>query len=120
MDFLEINKETFISMLLADDKINKVREGIGHGNYDEMFRSERLNYCSKEELLEIVANKDKLTYVLNNYMLNDDIIDMIIHHHIYDEAIILCIIVKYTNKLNPNHLEKMLKTIKYKKKDIGI
>lgn len=115
MDFLEINKDTFISMLLADNKLNKVREAIISGNYDTMFRSERLNYCSKEELLEIVKNKDKLKYILDNYTLNDDIIDIILKYNINDESVISCIIEKYTNKLYPKHLEIMLKTIKYKK-----
>ena len=92
MDFLEINKEMFISMLLADDKINKVREAIISSNYDGMFRCERLNYCSKEELLAIVKSKDKLKYVVDNYKLNDEIIDMIIEHHIDDEDMIYCII----------------------------
>jgi len=115
MDFLEINKDVFISMLLADDKMNKVREAIISSNYDGMFRDERLNYCSTKELLEIVKSKDKLKYVLDNYNLNNDIIDMIIDQHIADEDIMLCIIRKYSNKLYPKHLERMLITIKYKK-----
>lgn len=115
MDFLEIKKEVFIPMLIADNKINKVREAVISNNYDAMFRSERLNYCSKEELLEIVQNKDKLNFVLDNFLLNDNIIDIIVDHHINDEGIISFVIRKYSNRLYPKHLEIMLKTIKYKK-----
>lgn len=115
MDFLEIKKEVFIPMLIADNKINKVREAVISNDYHTMFRSERLNYCSKEELLDIVQNKDKLSYVLDNYLLNDNIIDIVVEHYINDEQVISFIIRKYTNMLYPKHLEIMLKTIKYKK-----
>lgn len=115
MDLLKIEKNLLIKKLLEDNKVDVVRNAILSQDYDSMIKKERLNYCSDKELIKIVKDKSLLAFVINNYTLNDKIIDMIVDECFEDNNIISLLIVKFLNKIYPKHLDSLLKKMKYRK-----
>lgn len=114
MDFLDINKEDMIKLLLDDNKINVVREAVMSGNYSDMIKKERLNYCTDEELYDLANEEENLLLVLLKYDANEKLINLIINDFIEYENVIRIFIFNNMNKLNPKHLEKLIKYPKYR------
>lgn len=114
MDFLDIDKEDMIKLLLDDNKINIVRDAVMSDNYSDFIKKERLNYCTDEELQKIAKDEETLLSVLLNYDPSDKLIDLIISDFIEYESAIRIFILHYMKKLNPSHLEKLIKYPRYK------
>lgn len=114
MDFLNIDTNTMIDILIKDNKINVVREAILKENFDELIQNERLNYCTDEELAEITENETNLINVISKYKLNEKIITMVLENFIEYTTAIKSIINEYMEILKPQHFEAILKNAKLK------
>lgn len=114
MDFLDINKEDMIELLLNDNKVNVVRNAVMSDDYTGMIKRERLNYCTEEELILISQDEENLLLVLLKYDASDKLIDLVINNFIEYENVIKFFINSYMKRLNPTHLEKLIRYPKYK------
>lgn len=114
MDFLNIDTNTMIDILVKDNKINVVREAILNENLDELIKNERLNYCTDEEFAEITRNETNLMNVMAEYRLNEKIITMIVENFIEYTTAIKFIVNEYMEILQPKHFEAILKNAKLK------
>lgn len=114
MDFLNIDTNTMIDILIKNNKIDVVREAILKENFDELIQNERLNYCTDEELAKITENETNLINVISKYKLNEKIITMVLENFIEYNTAIKSIINEYMEILKPQHFEAILKNTKLK------
>lgn len=114
MDFLNIDTNTMIDILIKDNKIDVVREAVLKENFDELIQNERLNYCTDEELAKITENETNLINVISKYKLNEKIITMVLENFIEYTTAIKSIINEYMEILKPQHFEAILKNAKLK------
>lgn len=114
MDFLDINKDDMIDLLLNDNKIDVVRKAVIDDDYSNMIKRERLNYCTDEELLSIAKDEETLLQTLIKYDPSEKLIDLIVNDFIEYENAIKFFINNFMKKLSPANLEKLLKYTKYK------
>ena len=114
MDFLKIETKDLIKLLLEDYKVNVVREAIMKDDYDSMIKAERLNYCTEEELSSICADINTVMYVLSEYKINIQIIEIFLDNFMENSKVVEAILDKYIDVLMPKHFELLIKNLKYK------
>lgn len=101
---LTMDVDKLIKLLIADNKISKVREAVMSNGYKQLMYEERLNYCSKEELKAIVE-AENIASIMMEYDFNDEIIDYIIDKFPENIEFVKKMINVYVHKLKPKHVD---------------
>ena len=110
---LTMDIDDLIKLLIADNKINAVREAVISDGYKQLMHKERLNYCTKEELMEIIKDENVMS-IMVEYEFNDEIIDCIVDEFPENMEIVKKMVSVYVHKLKPRHIDILFTNVKIK------
>lgn len=103
-----MDKDSFISILIKNNRIDTVREIVVSDSFTTVFKRERLNYCSESELRYILEDERFFLKVLDEYALSPKMLDLIFESDYLNRSSKKAVIEQYFRKLKPNHVETML------------
>ena len=103
-----MDKDSFISILIKNNRIDTVREIVVSDSFTTVFKRERLNYCSESELRYILEDERFFLKVLDEYALSPKMLDLIFESDYLNRSSKKAVIEQYFQKLKPNHVETML------------
>lgn len=103
-----MDKDSFISILIKNNRIDTVREIVVSDSFTTVFKRERLNYCSESELRYILEDERFFLNVLDEYALSPKMLDLIFESDYLNRSSKKAVIEQYFQKLKPNHVETML------------
>lgn len=103
-----MDKDSFISILIKNNRIDTVREIVVSDSFTTVFKRERLNYCSESELRYILEDERFFLEVLDEYALSPKMLDLIFESDYLNRSSKKAVIEQYFQKLKPNHVETML------------
>lgn len=103
-----MDKDSFISILIKNNRIDTVREIVVSDSFTTVFKRERLNYCSESELRYILEDERFFLKVLDEYALSPKMLDLIFESDYLNRSSKKAVIEQCFQKLKPNHVETML------------